>query len=524
VAVTASTARVASLGVDVAAMEFVDGCPTAAVLVGAVGELLHANSAARPIAELIVNHEPARGTLRVLDRSFEILSLPWPQDGLQVVLARDVTSERNLTNALVRSRQLFKDLVSCSADFAWETDPNGRFSFVSPRGALGFAARELQGRGARELLLNPPIDGAPPFTTRVAIEDAEVWLRRADGEPACVLVSSLPLYDREDAYLGARGVVRDVTEAKRRDSELAAARNREALVDRVLDAARNEAEPPRMLAAAAEIAARALKAGDARVLRRDEETGHWVEAARWRDDSLGEQVTAPEAEASSTLLVAETRHRGRVNGMIRIAAALPFDEEARALFDGLANQLGFAVEQLTLYTQLDRLSRLDPLTGVLNRRAFLDTLAGRLGHLRRYGRSGALLFLDLDNFKTLNDRHGHAAGDAALLALSRLLGEGGRRGDIAGRLGGDEFALWLEETDAMGAVAKADMLIAAAPRDLTPPGLTPATPLGLSVGIALWPLASAGNDVPAALVARADAAMYAAKREGKNRWALAGPG
>jgi diguanylate cyclase (GGDEF)-like protein/PAS domain S-box-containing protein len=523
VAVTASTVRVAPPSVDAAAMEFVEGCPTAAVLVGAAGEVLHANAIAQPIADLIARHEPGRGTLRVLDRSYETQILPWPHDGLRVLLARDVTAERNLTNALVRSRQLFKDLVNCSADFAWETDPEGRFSFVSPRGALGYAARELQGRGARELLLNPPVEGAPPFTARVAIEDAEVWLRRADGEAACVLVSSLPLYDREDAYLGARGVVRDVTEAKRRDAALAAARNREAWVDRVLDAARNEAEPPRVLAAAAEIAAQALGAGDARVLRRPDESATWIEAARWRDGSLDEGVTAIDAEAAPTLLVAETRHRGRVNGMIRIAAAQCFDDEARALFDGLAAQLGFAVEQLTLYAQLDRLSRLDPLTGVLNRRAFLDMLASRLGHLRRYGRSGSLLFLDLDNFKALNDRHGHAAGDTALIGLARLLGETGRRGDMAGRLGGDEFALWLEETDAMGAVAKAEMLIAAA-KDLNPHGLAPGEQLGLSIGIALWPLAAAGNDVPAALVARADAAMYAAKREGKNRWALAGPG
>jgi diguanylate cyclase (GGDEF)-like protein/PAS domain S-box-containing protein len=524
VGVTTSTARIALPSVDAAAMEFVDGCPTAAVLVGAAGEVLHANAAAQPIADIIAGHPPERGTLRVLDRSYETQALPWPQDGLRVLLARDVTAERNLTNALVRSRQLFKDLVNCSADFAWETDPQGRFSFVSPRGALGYAARELQGRGARELLVNPPVEGAPPFTTRVAIEDAEVWLRRADGEPACVLVSSLPLYDREDAYLGARGVVRDVTEAKRRDAALAAARNRAALVDRVLDAARNEAEPPRMLAAAAEIAGKALGASDTRVLRREEETDRWIEAARWRDGSLAEDATALQAGAAPTLLVAETRHRGRINGMIRIAAAQPFDEEARALFDGLANQLGFAVEQLTLYAQLDRLSRLDPLTGVLNRRAFLDMLASRLGHLRRYGRIGALLFLDLDNFKTLNDRHGHAAGDGALIGLARLLSEGGRRGDMAGRLGGDEFALWLEETDAMGAVAKAEKLIAATAQQFAPLGLASSAPLGLSIGIALWPLAAAGNDVPAALVARADAAMYAAKRDGKNRWALAGPG
>jgi diguanylate cyclase (GGDEF)-like protein len=161
---------------------------------------------------------------------------------------------------------------------------------------------------------------------------------------------------------------------------------------------------------------------------------------------------------------------------------------------------------------------------VHNRRAFLDTLASRLGHLRRYQRAGALLFIDLDNFKALNDRRGHAAGDAALIAVARLLGEGSRRGDVAGRLGGDEFALWLEETDAAGAAAKADALIAAVAREPAAQAGDPDRALGVSIGIALWPLAVAGNDSPAALVARADAAMYAAKRDGKNRWSLAGTG
>ncbi|MEK9971421.1 MAG: sensor domain-containing diguanylate cyclase, partial [Ferrovibrio sp.] len=67
-----------------------------------------------------------------------------------LLLARDGTLERNLINALMQSRQLFKDLVSCSTDFAWETKPDGRLGFVSPRGALGYTARELEGRHARE--------------------------------------------------------------------------------------------------------------------------------------------------------------------------------------------------------------------------------------------------------------------------------------------------------------------------------------------------------------------------------------
>lgn len=519
----ASTARLVEPLADPAAVELVEAWSGAAVLATLDGRVLHANAAAQPIADLIASADPRRNPLRVLDRSFDVTWAAWPGGGQRLCLAREVTAERNLTAALVQSRQLFKDLVACSTDFAWETDPDGRFSFVSAKGALGYGARDLHGRPARDLLAKPPQDGAPPFTTRVALDEIEVWLKRADGEPACVLVSCLPLFDRENTYLGARGVARDVTEARRNDAALAAARAREALVDRILDTARTEAEPGRLIAAAAEITARALGAGDARVLRHDED-GHWLSVAHWRDGSLAEDATAPDATPADALLVAETRHRGRVNGMLRVAAAASFDAEARALFDGVAAQLGLAVEQLALYAALDRLSRVDPLTGLLNRRAFLDALASRLGHLRRYQRRGALLFVDLDNFKAVNDCRGHAAGDAVLIALAKLLGQGSRRGDVAGRLGGDEFALWLEETDAAGAATKADGLIATAVRELGPLSADRNRPLGLSIGIALWPLAVGGNDSPAALVARADTAMYAAKHDGKNRWAMAATG
>ena len=80
------------------------------------------------------------------------------------LVAHDVTSDRNLTNALVASRQLFKDLVGCSSDFAWETQIDGTFNFVSPRGALGFSARELEGRPARDLL-----DANQPQPDRVRV-------------------------------------------------------------------------------------------------------------------------------------------------------------------------------------------------------------------------------------------------------------------------------------------------------------------------------------------------------------------
>lgn len=141
-----------------------------------------------------------------------------------LLLGRDTTLERNLIQALMQSRQLFKDLVTCSTDFAWETKPDGRLGFVSPRGALGFTARELEGTPAGNLLAEAgpetPLPSMLPFEAEIPLDDVEVFLRRKDGSIGCFEVSCLPVRDTQGQWLGVRGVARDVTEARERVNAL----------------------------------------------------------------------------------------------------------------------------------------------------------------------------------------------------------------------------------------------------------------------------------------------------------------
>jgi diguanylate cyclase (GGDEF)-like protein len=140
----------------------------------------------------------------------------------------------------------------------------------------------------------------------------------------------------------------------------------------------------------------------------------------------------------------------------------------------------------------------DPLTDVLNRRGFERELKRSLAYLKRYGTSAALLYVDLDRFKVINDRHGHAAGDAMLKAVTMVIARQVRASDVVARLGGDEFAvlLWnLSETDAQ---TKAQTLEAAIAR-------TTATHAGATLSV------GASVDRPAEVLERADAAMYARK-------------
>jgi len=149
----------------------------------------------------------------------------------------------------------------------------------------------------------------------------------------------------------------------------------------------------------------------------------------------------------------------------------------------------------------------DPLTPLLNRRAFVREL-GRVRNLaERYGAPASLIYFDLDGFKAINDRLGHAAGDAAIQAVAQLLIASVRESDVIGRMGGDEFAIALVQADHAAASAKAASLAAAIEREPLQFGEW-AAPVRLSYGVReITP----GAD-PEALIADADTAMFEAKR------------
>jgi diguanylate cyclase (GGDEF)-like protein len=159
--------------------------------------------------------------------------------------------------------------------------------------------------------------------------------------------------------------------------------------------------------------------------------------------------------------------------------------------------------------QLARLATQDQLTTVLNARAFSERLTQELERNRRYPRPLALLYLDLDNFKVINDSHGHQTGDAVLRLVADAMRSSVRQSDVVGRLGGDEFAVILPETDAQLADGAAKRL-AASLRNVFKgtPNVT------ASIGVVSCSATEASTDD---LLRRADQAMYDAKRLGKDR-------
>lgn len=151
-------------------------------------------------------------------------------------------------------------------------------------------------------------------------------------------------------------------------------------------------------------------------------------------------------------------------------------------------------------------SRVAALTGVRNRRGVVEELERALAWSRRSGEPCSLVALDVDELKPVNDRLGHAAGDALLCAVAAALGHGARREDVVGRLGGDEFVVVLPRADAAGA-ARVMQRIERRLAELVIPSVTS------TVRASLGAVTSRGGEFDAAtMLARADAAMYAAKR------------
>jgi diguanylate cyclase (GGDEF)-like protein len=189
------------------------------------------------------------------------------------------------------------------------------------------------------------------------------------------------------------------------------------------------------------------------------------------------------------------------------------DLEAASLLVGHAVA---ALENARLHRILERQALIDSLTGLANRRAAEQALGVEVARAERFGDPLALVMADLDNFKAVNDRHGHPAGDAVLREFAAVLEATVREIDVAARWGGEEFCLILPGTDAPGAAAVAERIREALAERviLTPEGA--AVQVTSSFGVAAHPAQATADE----LVAAADAALYEAKAAGKDRVAF----
>lgn len=454
---------------------------------------------------------------------------------------RDLTLDYSLRRALVDSRRRYRDFVEISSDFTWETSADQQFVYVTPHGALGYSADDLL-QISPSRLVAPESAVANPFLTSERLEHQEIWLRRRDGQTACMVVSALPLIDVDGIWRGARGVCRDVSELREREAALVRVNNRERVLTRIVRAFRDEVNPEAMLTLAAEVLAKGLGADHSQIFRSVEvPSPNLIEgvsefqlAARYGQGAAPNPADILNLFSGGTgaaeilrdawqILAAPARFQGANNGVVVLWRALgrgPWSDDDRLLIADIANQIGVTIEQLTHHEHILKISRTDALTGLLNRGAFLDALTRHVKRLRPDTGPSTLMYVDLDNFKAVNDVRGHQAGDELLIKVRNILLESTRPTDVVARLGGDEFAIWLVGADQAAAETRGRQILERT-KELAPYSGLPTKLVGMSIGIAAWLPQTA--EVVDPLMARADAAMYQAKRSGKGAFVIAEP-
>ena len=437
-----------------------------------------------------------------------------------------------LRSALLDSRQRWRDLVCMATDLAFETDAGGRLTFVAPSAVLGWSSGDLLAQPAT-MLLAAAADGFNPFAAGPAYRDRRSWVRRATGGAACLSFTAAPLMEG-NLPAGMRGVARDVTTEHARESEVAGALRRGQVVEHILWQMRQEVLAPRMMEAVLEGLSAALGAAGVAVVDLLAPAGGDIllhHCGTVAPGVVAAAAAALQVETLDALMTVADGHPmiacpsytrfGQRAGLCvwRLPDAAGWTEEDGLLASSVTTVVRVVLEHDAIQCELARQARTDPLTGLLNRRAFLEEVNRRIDRLDREQVPGTLMFVDLDNFKVVNDECGHEVGDQALVHAATLLRKTVRPADLVARLGGDEFALWLDGSDELTAAERAEQLRLEGPASFAAVLPPEAPTVSTSIGIAARH--PRGAETLEEVMRRADSVMYDVKRAGRAHWRVA---
>ena len=525
----------------------------------------------RRVGILAVSRKPDRWAVTIEGKagdppmSFLLAGIPIEaepaREPVVALMAWETTVETHLRTALAESRSFFRDLATTCGEFVWSIDREGIFNYASDTGLTGLSSTQLHGRHWSSLFQgdNERATAAKIFESRASVDEADIWLKLRDSR-VCLRLSVRPSFEGDGKWVGARGVARNITRQREEQERVARWRESEARLNGVMRHFREQVEPSEMLRCATTAVVGAANLTGCWIYIRKQGQPFDLDTAstlhvvpkRYSEESLAQSATVLHALAGQvsdgdgektaqcsqgdwSYLAKTARYGGNLLGVlcfgrVREGAGAEHDLDANVWDDidkhfisQLSDQVAIAIVQTEQHEQLRRLSSTDELTGLLNRRAFVAEVRKRLDHHARKKSRAALLFIDLDGFKAINDTEGHRRGDEVLEAVAGLIQSTSRSSDISVRYGGDEFGLWLEEADETVAMLKAHDLIEGC-MDLN--GKGPANeadvrhlPVGMSIGIAVYD-PDEPEDIES-LLNRADTALYEAKASGKSAFRLA---
>ncbi len=422
---------------------------------------------------------------------------------------RLVSREREQRRSLARHRDFLDAMFAAAGALVAVIEPDGRVSSINPACERlgGFAEWEIAGRNFWEVVMPP----------EQAAATGRWW---ADAEPSeRPGVVELPMVSRD----GESHLVHWTLEALRgRDGEVVSfvATGLDVTAQRDAEAALAESEfQLRTLISNLPDTIVALYDRDLRCLALEGPilAQKGIRAEEFLGRRLWETVPAENAavlqgpmEAALRGEVASTEYESQRDGTVYEVELVPYRREGE--IRGTFMVARDVTRRKRIERELQHLAEHDPLTGLLNRRRFEIEVRRHLNYIARYGDAGALLVLDVDALKTVNDSLGHARGDELIVTVAGILEKQLRVGDSAARLGGDEFAVLLPAADRTQAETTVRRLIAAVrERGLLAPG-DPPQPITVSIGATI--LCGADRLRPEQPLIEADRAMYEAKAGG----------
>lgn len=456
---------------------------------------------------------------QISDSAAPILGVSGKMGGV-ILVFRDVTEEYTLQATLSESELRFRNLVETSSDWIWEVDSNGRFTYVSPHcfEMLGYMPEELIGKTPFDLM---PADEAERvrslFITHTENTQTLISLENINlskkGREVILETNSMPYFDSNHVLLGYRGVDRDITIRKKTEKALAESERRfRQLFEQIPNiAVQGYAKDGKVIFW--NLASEKLYG-----VKKEEAVGVKINDLIIPDGMLSqvEQTIIQLIETREPIPEAELELQHKDGSTLFVCSNYIVLDNA--VSDPEIYRIDIDLtETRKAQAEIEQLAYFDELTQLPNRRLFLDRLKEEMEVVQKHSVCGAILYMDLNDFKTINDSLGHSVGDIVLQQVSSRIQSQIRSEDTLSRFGGDEFVILLKDlsenpkatVNQARFVAEKIQKTFSQPIDIDEHELF----ITLSIGISLF---SKEDENAAELLKQADTAMYRAKEMDRN--------
>ncbi len=426
----------------------------------------------------------------------------------------DISDRKHVEARLRESEQHFRHLVETANDLVWAVDRRGRWTYLSPR-----ATRQIFGCEPEDLLGRRLTDTqAPAERTRTEAMLARVLAdgtashfqtvhQPKSGAPVTLSLNATAQRDGAGAIVGVTGTATDITPLKLKEAELSAALAEQELIFESVSEGIVFLKNHVVHKANGKFAAMVDHPLEALIGQPD--VLWYAQPAEWEQERREIDAVLARGEIHRGELLVRRRDGDAFWCEVRGRAVRPDDPDAGSIWVYIDISARKEREQ-----RIQHLADHDALTGLLNRRLLEDRLRQAIGMARRQDKLAALMIIDLDGFKQINDTFGHLSGDYVLRTVAKRMKECVRETDTVARLGGDEFVVLLTGQRSPDDSAQvAEKILASLTAPIAGGGRE--FRVGASIGISVYPR---DGLTPEALLRHADAAMYRVKEAGKNRY------